>query len=234
MKPNKNNKQSVCCILGYVNAYCLFTFYHLLSYYSCTANWGNKEPFCYGSSTYCNINNKARLIFFYWKSYIGHLYRWNIKLKYFSSTFFEILICLLFKTLNWFNSITSILCTIVYIIIYLLQNLTIALTFIPYLLTLLITLSHNTMYKDDVNNVTQHQGRFPSRSPRIQRPKDCVWTPFGPWLSCSKPCGTGIQRRLRTIAIKADPDGKLCRVDGASEIRLCNRQQCGAGLNRGQ
>ena len=75
--------------------------------------------------------------------------------------------------------------------------------------------------------------RFPIRNPRIQKAKDCTWSRFGPWSTCSKPCGAGTQRRQRTIAVKADPDGgKPCRIDGASEIRLCNRQPCGAGLNR--
>ena len=105
-------------------------------------------------------------------------------------------------------------------------------TFISYLLF--------SQHQSNTNNITTTTttkddplGRFPIRNPRIQKAKDCTWAPFGPWSTCSKPCGAGTQRRQRTIAVKADPDGgKPCRIDGASEIRLCNRQPCGAGLNR--
>ena len=61
------------------------------------------------------------------------------------------------------------------------------------------------------------------------RAQNCQWAPFGPWTSCSKPCGAGLQRRQRTVALKAEPGGTPCRINGASETRLCNRQPCGSG-----
>lgn len=104
---------------------------------------------------------------------------------------------------------------------------------------LLFHISSHNINQYTNNNITTTTiddpalGRFPIRNPRIQKAKDCTWARFGPWSTCSKPCGAGTQRRQRTIAVKADPDGgKPCRIDGASEIRLCNRQPCGAGLNR--
>lgn len=110
-------------------------------------------------------------------------------------------------------------------------------TFVSYLIlpTLALT-SKNYNYITEIavptDNAGADQGKFPPRTPRLQNdPKDCQWAPFGPWTKCSLPCGAGIQRRHRTVAIKAEPGGKACRIEAASEIRLCNRQPCGAGLD---
>ena len=74
------------------------------------------------------------------------------------------------------------------------------------------------------------------RTPREQqhliqssRKLDCQWSTFGPWTPCTKPCGIGVQRRQRKLLHKAQNGGSPCRIEGASETRLCNRDPCGSG-----
>ena len=58
-----------------------------------------------------------------------------------------------------------------------------------------------------------------------ETPKDCQWNQFGPWSSCSKPCGGGAKWRKRTKMVNAEKGGKPCQ-GGKLEMVSCNNEAC--------
>eukprot|EP01012_Entosiphon_sulcatum_P049575 TRINITY_DN6820_c0_g1_i6.p1 TRINITY_DN6820_c0_g1~~TRINITY_DN6820_c0_g1_i6.p1 ORF type:complete len:7637 (+),score=112.47 TRINITY_DN6820_c0_g1_i6:5459-28369(+) len=64
-------------------------------------------------------------------------------------------------------------------------------------------------------------------------PIDCVVTSWGSWDTCSKDCGTGEQKRTRTIQIQAAFGGLAC-PDLLVDVRPCNTQECPVNCVLGQ
>ena len=60
---------------------------------------------------------------------------------------------------------------------------------------------------------------------------ECTWSSFGPWSSCSRPCGIGTQTRNRTLLRGSSDNRRRCQ-GGAFEIQICNRHTCGSGKRR--
>ena len=60
---------------------------------------------------------------------------------------------------------------------------------------------------------------------RSENRKDCQWNQFGPWSSCSKPCGGGAKWRKRTKKVNAEKGGKPCQ-GGKLEMVSCSNQDC--------
>merc|ERR1712168_1381343 len=57
-------------------------------------------------------------------------------------------------------------------------------------------------------------------------PVDGKWTAFGPWLSCSKPCGGGVQRKVRECTNPTPKhEGKYC-TGAAVATQQCNTHHC--------
>uniref|UniRef100_A0A087Y443 SCO-spondin n=1 Tax=Poecilia formosa TaxID=48698 RepID=A0A087Y443_POEFO len=58
-------------------------------------------------------------------------------------------------------------------------------------------------------------------------PKNCSWTEWGTWGSCSRSCGVGHQQRIRTFLQPAG-NGSWCEdiVGGNLEHRFCNIRPC--------
>ena len=54
---------------------------------------------------------------------------------------------------------------------------------------------------------------------------NCEWDEFGEWTECNASCGGGIQRRRRTVKIRASNGGSPCR-GREIETRTCNTQDC--------
>ena len=55
---------------------------------------------------------------------------------------------------------------------------------------------------------------------------DGNWAEWTTWDECSKSCGSGVQRRIRTCSNPASAgDGKSC-VGQPSEERDCNTNEC--------
>lgn len=73
-------------------------------------------------------------------------------------------------------------------------------------------------------------------SDRTGCPVDCVMTPWGAWSSCSNTCGSGTQRRTRTVATEPRNGGAQCgpreEVVGCNDSSGC-RQDCQATVSRG-
>ncbi|KAG7281605.1 hypothetical protein CRUP_033715 [Coryphaenoides rupestris] len=57
--------------------------------------------------------------------------------------------------------------------------------------------------------------------------KNCSWTEWGEWGSCSRSCGVGQQLRLRTF-LSPGPNGSWCPdiLEGNQEQRFCNIRPC--------
>ena len=60
---------------------------------------------------------------------------------------------------------------------------------------------------------------------RSENTKDCQWDQFGPWNSCSKPCGGGAKWRKRKKKADAEKGGKPC-LGERIEMVSCNNQAC--------
>lgn len=60
--------------------------------------------------------------------------------------------------------------------------------------------------------------------------RNCSWTEWGPWESCSRSCGVGQQHRLRTF-ISPGTNGSWCEdiLEGNLEHRFCNIRPCRGG-----
>ena len=58
-----------------------------------------------------------------------------------------------------------------------------------------------------------------------------MWSSWAQWSSCSKTCGTGVQKRKRTVSTKAKYGGKKC--DGSNKAtRSChNKRRCPGTIN---
>uniref|UniRef100_A0A8C4ZJ04 SCO-spondin n=1 Tax=Gadus morhua TaxID=8049 RepID=A0A8C4ZJ04_GADMO len=57
--------------------------------------------------------------------------------------------------------------------------------------------------------------------------RNCSWTGWAPWGTCSRSCGVGQQLRLRTF-VAPGPGGAWCHdiLDGNQEQRFCNIRPC--------
>jgi len=52
------------------------------------------------------------------------------------------------------------------------------------------------------------------------------WTAFGPWLSCSKPCGGGVQKKVRECTNPAPKHGGKSCAGADSATQACNTHHC--------
>ena len=59
---------------------------------------------------------------------------------------------------------------------------------------------------------------------KYPKPKDCIVGDWGPWGSCSKTCGGGIQERKRNVKYPAKFGGKQCPP--LVNKRICNTKIC--------
>ncbi|XP_068160698.1 SCO-spondin [Antennarius striatus] len=57
--------------------------------------------------------------------------------------------------------------------------------------------------------------------------RNCSWTEWGPWASCSRSCGVGQQQRIRTF-LSPGTNGSWCEdiLGGNLEHRFCNIRPC--------
>jgi len=60
-------------------------------------------------------------------------------------------------------------------------------------------------------------------------PQDCLVGPWSAWDDCTQKCGTGDQRRSRTITRKESFGGRGCPA--SQDIRMCNTRPCAAEGN---
>ena len=54
----------------------------------------------------------------------------------------------------------------------------------------------------------------------------CQWNEWLSWNSCSKPCGGGEQKRLRTIQVEGRNGGKTCRKKESTQKQKCHNWFC--------
>jgi hypothetical protein len=55
---------------------------------------------------------------------------------------------------------------------------------------------------------------------------DCKWSQWSDWTDCTKPCGSGITERTRTIVQSATNGGKSCEGESNVERDFCNMEEC--------
>ncbi|XP_078680022.1 coadhesin-like [Branchiostoma floridae x Branchiostoma belcheri] len=60
---------------------------------------------------------------------------------------------------------------------------------------------------------------------RVCCPRNCQWGSWGSWSSCSASCGSGTQRRSRSIAVSANCGGIPCN-GSTSETKSCHAGCC--------
>eukprot|EP00933_Yihiella_yeosuensis_P057696 TRINITY_DN5769_c1_g2_i1.p1 TRINITY_DN5769_c1_g2~~TRINITY_DN5769_c1_g2_i1.p1 ORF type:complete len:1326 (+),score=179.83 TRINITY_DN5769_c1_g2_i1:153-4130(+) len=56
-------------------------------------------------------------------------------------------------------------------------------------------------------------------------PRDCKWSNWDTWSSCTKTCGRGTRSRSRSIVVEAAHGGKVC-TGGSKEDEPCNTHKC--------
>ncbi|XP_056407686.1 SCO-spondin-like [Hyla sarda] len=84
------------------------------------------------------------------------------------------------------------------------------------------------MFQETICNLPQCLGPdFPSCDSDDCRDRNCTWNPWSEWSECSRFCGVGQQRRLRTYNPPGD-GGSWCEdiLTGHMERRFCNLQAC--------
>lgn len=63
--------------------------------------------------------------------------------------------------------------------------------------------------------------------------RNCTWTGWGEWSSCSRSCGVGQQQRIRTF-LSPGTNGSWCEdiLGGNQEQRFCNIKPCRGQLQQ--
>jgi len=57
-------------------------------------------------------------------------------------------------------------------------------------------------------------------------PRDCEYSPFEEWSTCTVSCGGGQQARVRQVVLAAQNGGKPCEALTLREVRGCNEDKC--------
>lgn len=60
----------------------------------------------------------------------------------------------------------------------------------------------------------------------VCQPEDCEWGDWTFWSSCTKSCGSGVQRRHREVATAPRHGGRSCDPNAREEVGFCNNQTC--------
>ncbi|KAJ7322393.1 hypothetical protein JRQ81_018680, partial [Phrynocephalus forsythii] len=81
-------------------------------------------------------------------------------------------------------------------------------------------------FQEQECNLPQCTGAGPCQGEAC-RALNCTWHPWSPWSECSRRCGVGQQRRLRTYSPPGE-GGHWCQdiLTGNTERRFCNLQAC--------